>query len=58
VNLSYAFNYAKQTYKEGEGFAPLTGQIENITQITSPAGWSHHFGTNNLGASLYIVFYF
>jgi len=58
VNLSYAFSYGLQEYKEGEGFSPLSGKVEKVTQILSPAGWSHHFGTNNLGASLYVVFYF
>ena len=58
VNLSYAFTYGRQTFTEGEGFNPLTNQVEKITQITAPAGWSHRFGTNNLGASLYMAFYF
>jgi hypothetical protein len=33
-------------------------KVEEIKDTLYPAGWSHNFTTNNIGASLYIAFYF
>ncbi|MDR2972427.1 MAG: hypothetical protein LBU83_10950 [Bacteroidales bacterium] len=58
VNLSYVFTYNNQTYRNAEGFNQLYGKVEKRTDIQTPAGWSHKFDTNNLGGSLYMIFYF
>ena len=58
VNLSYIFTYNPQVYKESEFFNELSGKVERRTDIQSPASWSHRFTTNNIGGSLYMIFYF
>jgi hypothetical protein len=58
VNLSYVFMYNNKIYREAEGYNELSGKVEKITDIQTPAGWSHKFNTNNLGGSLYMIFYF
>jgi len=58
VNLSYVFMYNNEIYRESEGFGNLSRKVEKITDIQTPAGWSHKFNTNNLGGSLYMIFYF
>ena len=58
INLSYVFMYNNKIYREAEGFNELSGKVEKITDIQSPAGWSHKFNTNNLGGALYMIFYF
>jgi len=58
INLSYVFTYNRKIYREAEGFNELSGKVEQRTDIQTPAGWSHKFTTNNLGGSLYMIFYF
>ena len=58
VNLSYVFTYNRQTYREAEGYNELSGNVEQRTDIQTPAGWSHRFNTNNIGGALYMIFYF
>ncbi|MCL2289525.1 MAG: hypothetical protein FWC34_02305 [Bacteroidetes bacterium] len=58
VNLSYVFTHYNQTHREAEGFNELSGKVEKRTDIQNPARWRHKFDTNNLGGSLYMIFYF
>ena len=58
INLSYVFMYNNKIYRESEGYNEVSRKVEKITDIQSPAGWSHKFNTNNLGGSLYMIFYF
>jgi len=58
INLAYVFTYNNQTYRDSEGFNILSGKVEEKTDIQTPAGWAHKFNTNNLGGSLYLIFYF
>jgi hypothetical protein len=58
VNLSYIFTYNKQDIITAEGFNEETGSVKKVNVTYSPKGWSHNFSTNNVGASLYMMFYF
>jgi len=58
VNLSYVFMYNTKTHCEAEGYSTLTHKVEKVKKIQTPAQWSHTFNTNNLGAALYMIFYF
>lgn len=58
VNLAlyYEVNPARAT--EYEGWNKITEQVETYTELVSPASHGFHFGTDNIGANLYVNFYF
>jgi len=58
VNLSYVFVYNRQTNRKAEGYNYSSEKVEKRNDIQTPDGWSHKFDTNNLGGSLYMIFYF
>ena len=58
VNLSlYGINSGQQ-YTESEGYNSSITQVEIRTDLTSPGDGKVRFGTENLGGSLYMAFYF
>lgn len=58
VNLSlYGVNSGQQ-YTESEGYNSSTTKVETRTDLTSPGDGKVRFGTENLGGSLYMAFYF
>ncbi len=56
VGLYYEINPANAYLFEG--WNTLTQQVENYTEKVSPASHGFHFGTDNIGANLYVAFYF
>jgi hypothetical protein len=58
VNLSlYGINSGQQ-YTESEGYNSSTKKVEVRTDLTSPGDGKVRFGTENLGGSFYMAFYF
>ena len=56
VGLYYAINPASEITYEGWNIQSM--QLENFTEKVQPASHEFHFGTDNIGANLYISFYF
>ncbi len=56
VGLYYEINPA--TAYLLEGWNTMTLQVENYTEKVTPASHGFHFGTDNIGANLYVAFYF
>lgn len=58
VNLSlYGINEG-QLYTISEGYNVASQKVEERTDLTSPGDRNFRFGTENLGGSLYMAFYF
>lgn len=58
VNLSLYYVFGTQTYIESEGYNRTSQKIETRTDIDSPGDNGIYFGTESLGGSLYMTFYF
>lgn len=55
----YAYGvFSGKGVKKSEGFNEAYGYVENRTDIVKGADKAVNFGTDNLGGSLYIMFYF
>lgn len=58
VNLSLYYINGGQQYTESEGYNSELQKVEKRTDLTSPGNDAFRFGTENLGGSLYMAFYF
>lgn len=58
VSLVAAYNIKQQTYTYSEGYNPATEIIERKTDLVSPMTGTFYLGTQNLGGSLYLSFFF
>lgn len=58
VNLSLYHINGGQLYTQSEGYDNVTQQFVERTDLTSPGNDKLRFGTENLGGSLYMAFYF
>jgi hypothetical protein len=58
VSLVAAYNVNQQTYKYAEGYNPSTEIIERKTDLVTPMTGTFYLGTQNLGGSVYMSFYF
>lgn len=58
VNLSLYYILGNQDFEESEGYNTSSGKIEKKTDLISPRYNEFYFGTENLGGSLYMTFYF
>ncbi len=58
VNLSLYYVFGGQQYTVSEGFNATLNRVEERTNITSPGNDTFRFGTDNLGGTLYVSFYF
>ena len=58
VNLSLYHINGGQLYTQSEGYNNVTQQLVERTDLTSPGDDKLRFGTENLGGSLYMAFYF
>lgn len=54
--IYYEVNPARATTYEGWNTASM--QLEQFTELVAPASHGFHIGTDNIGANLYIAFYF
>lgn len=58
VNLSLYYIFGSQTYIESEGYNTTSSKVETRTDLLSPGDNGIYFGTESLGGSLYMTFYF
>lgn len=58
VNLSLYYIFGTQTYVESEGYNATLGKVETRTDLYAPGSNGIYFGTESLGGSLYMTFYF
>ncbi len=58
VNLSLYYTAGTQIYTVKEGYNPSLDDIEIRTDLDSPGNRGITFGTENLGGSLFMMFYF
>ena len=58
VNLSLYYIFGNQDYTESEGYNPSTGKVETRTDLVSPRYRELYIGTESLGGSLNMTFYF
>jgi hypothetical protein len=58
VNLHLLRERGAQTYMKTERFNPATDRVDVWTDLVSPGNRTTLWGTENLGGSLYISFYF
>lgn len=58
VNLSLYYIFGNQTYTEKEGYNKATGKVETRTDLVSPRYREFYLGTESLGGSLNMTFYF
>ncbi len=58
MSLTAYYKFGTQTYKESEGYNAATDKVEIRTDILAPGSRGLHIGTESLGASLYMMFYF
>lgn len=58
VSLTATGNFGGESYVTSEGWNPAYRAVETYTQRLSPGDYGFSFTTDNLGASLYVAFYF
>ena len=58
LNLSLYYIFGTQTYVESEGYNATLGKVETRTDLYAPGSNGIYFGTESLGGSLYMTFYF
>ncbi len=58
VNLNLVYEFGAQQYVEYEGWNIATSQKENFTELKSPGYDRFDFSIGNIGANLYMAFYF
>ncbi len=58
MNISLYYRFGTQTYVESEGYNTSTDKVEIRTDISTPGNRGFYFGTESLGGSLYMMFYF
>ena len=58
VNVGLYYEVNPATAYVYEGWNTMTLQVEEYTERVSPASHGFHFGTDNIGANLYVAFYF
>lgn len=58
VNLGIYYELNPSETYVYEGWNTITEQVDQHTELVAPASHGFHFGTDNIGASLYMAFYF
>lgn len=58
VSLCGYYKFGNQSYNQYEWYNDATETVETWTELVSPGSNGFHLGTQNLGGSLYISFYF
>lgn len=58
VNLALLYTWTPQQYGDFEGFNLLTAEVEHFTDLIAPKSSQFVFGTQNIGANLFMNFYF
>lgn len=58
VNLALLYSWTPQRYGTYEGFNIFSGEVETFTDLVEPKSSDFVFGTQNVGANLFMNFYF
>lgn len=58
VNLLLAYTIKDQRFQDVEGWNTITDQRETWTELIKPRHGELNFGSSNIGANLYMAFYF
>lgn len=58
VNLDLHYDLESARNNQYEGWNILTSQVDTYTEKVTPAGHGITFSTDNIGANLYVAFYF
>lgn len=58
VSLSAYETFGAKSFVKKEGFNPALNRVEKQTVLLSPGNRDFHLGTENLGAKLFMMFYF
>lgn len=58
VSLTLYKKFGAKQYIISEGFNTTLNKVEERTDLVSPGNSEFHFGTENLGGSIYMMFYF
>lgn len=58
VNLTLFKQFSTKSYTKSERYNEAIEKVEEHTELNQPGNSSFHFGTDNMGGSLYIMFYF
>ena len=58
VNLGIYYELNPSQTFVYEGWNTITEQVDQHTELVAPASHGFHFGTDNIGANLYMAFYF
>lgn len=58
VNLTLYYLFGTESYRTSEYYNAKTNKVEKWTDLVSPGNSGIHFGTESLGGSLYMIFYF
>ena len=59
VNLDLLYRWSNNVCKQYEGYNLMTGQVETFTDLRNITNYSGvKFGTENIGANIYLSFYF
>ena len=57
-NGAVLYTWTPQQYGDFEGFNLLTSEVERFTDLIAPKSSQFVFGTQNIGANLFMNFYF
>ena len=59
VNLDLLYKWSNNVCKQYEGYNLLTQKVEQVTDVTNVKNYSGvTFGTENIGANIYLNFFF
>jgi hypothetical protein len=58
VNVYLFHQWTSQRYTEYEGFNVVTNQVDTYTNLVSPKSKTTELATGNVGANLFMNFYF
>lgn len=58
VNVYLLYNWSSEEYAEYEGFNVYTNSVATYTDVFSPKSSNFEFSTKNIGANLFMNFYF
>ena len=58
VNLCLLYSITPNCYRDYEGFNVFTGEVQEATELVSPMNSAFEFSIRNIGANLFVSFYF
>ncbi len=58
VNVNLVYSFGAQEYIDVEGWNIVTEEVETFTELVAPGDHGFSFSIDNVGANLYVAFYF